>query len=123
VKISKSLNCLRSLLSQRGDRHFCKTFIFNIHFPGGTMLSGQAADPIRQQALTVLMAQLIEQGIPVEYAKHMATATIFQADLELRNAQVVRLLDWLRQDHSEIYQGALSIIEETREEFERRIHA
>ncbi|MBF2077737.1 MAG: hypothetical protein IGR76_04255 [Synechococcales cyanobacterium T60_A2020_003] len=86
------------------------------------MLSGQTSDPVRQQALTMLIAQFIEQGHPAEYAKHMATATIFQADLELRNAQLVRLLDWIRQDYPEVYKGALSIIEETREDFEKRVH-
>ncbi len=75
------------------------------------MLLGQNSDPIRQQALAVLIAQFIEQGHPPEYAQHMATSTIFQADLELRNAQLLRLLAWIKQDYPEVHKSALAIIE------------
>lgn len=85
------------------------------------MLSEQSADAIRQQALAVLTASFITQGHPVEYATHMATAAIFQTDLELRNAQLSRLLDWLKQEHSDVYPDALMLVEATREEFERRV--
>jgi hypothetical protein len=83
----------------------------------------KSQNPVRQQALAVLIAQFIEQGHPPEYAQHIATATIFQADLELRNAQLVRLLDWMRQEYPNVYRGALTIIEETREDFEKRVHS
>jgi hypothetical protein len=85
------------------------------------MLSEQSADAIRQQALAVLTASFVNQGHPAEYATHMATAAIFQTDLELRNAQLSRLLNWLKQEQSAIYPDALAIVEATREEFERRV--
>lgn len=85
------------------------------------MLPEQSADAIRQQALTVLTASFVAQGHPAHYATHMATAAIFQTDLELRNAQLSRLLNWLQQEHSEVYPDALAIVEATREEFERRV--
>ncbi len=85
------------------------------------MLSSPTSDDARQQALTFLIAQFVAQGHPAEYAQHMATAAIFQTDLELRNAQIARLLDWLRQEHGEVYRAALTIVEETREDFERRV--
>ncbi len=85
------------------------------------MLSGQAIDPVRQQALSILVAQFVQQGHPQQYAQHMATAVIFQADLELRNAQIARLLSWLKQSHADVYQGATRLIESTCEEFERRV--
>ena len=85
------------------------------------MLSGQTPDPVRQQALTVLTAQFVSQGHPAEYAKHMATAAIFQTDLELRNAQLSRLLNWLKQEQSDIYPQALALVEATLKEFERRV--
>jgi hypothetical protein len=85
------------------------------------MLSEQHADAIRKQALAVLTASFVAQGHPTEYATHMATAAIFQTDLELRNAQLSRLLSWLKQEHEDIYIGALAIVETTREEFERRV--
>jgi hypothetical protein len=78
-------------------------------------------DLVRQQALTTLTAAFIAQGHPAEYAKHMATAAIFQADLELRNAQLSRLLAWLKQEQVDVYPGALSLVESTREEFEKRV--
>ncbi|WP_088893385.1 hypothetical protein [Leptolyngbya ohadii] len=76
----------------------------------------------RQQALQFLIANFVAQGHPAEYAQHMATATIFQADLELRNAQMVSLLGWLQQSHSEVYQEAIALLETTREQFEKRVH-
>ncbi len=78
-------------------------------------------DPVKQEALAALIASFVAQGHPQEYAKHMAIAAIFQADLELRNAQLNHLLGWLKQDHSDLYQEALKLTEETRVEFERRV--
>ncbi|HEY9859892.1 MAG TPA: hypothetical protein V6D16_10315 [Candidatus Obscuribacterales bacterium] len=85
------------------------------------MLSGQTDDPVRQQALRLLTATFITQGHPIEYAPHMATAAIFQTDLELRNIQLARLLAWLKQEHPEVYPEALMLMEKTREEFEQRV--
>lgn len=85
------------------------------------MFSHQPADPVRQQAFTVLAAQFVAQGHPEEYATHMATAAIFQVDLELRNAQLTRLLGWLKQEHEALYAEALKVVESTRTEFERRV--
>jgi hypothetical protein len=85
------------------------------------MIPGPTSDVVRQQALTALTAAFVAQGHPADYAKHMATAAIFQADLELRNAQLSRLLAWLKQEHAEVYQGALALVESTREEFEKRV--
>ncbi|UBF28071.1 hypothetical protein K9N68_09385 [Kovacikia minuta CCNUW1] len=79
------------------------------------------SDLVRQQALTALTAAFVTQGHPAEYAKHMATAAIFQADLELRNAQLSRLLAWLKQEQPNVYQTALTLVESTREEFEQRV--
>lgn len=75
----------------------------------------------RQQALQFLIANFVAQGHPPQYAQHMATATIFQADLELRNAQMASLLSWLQQTHSEVYREAIAVVETTREQFEQRI--
>jgi hypothetical protein len=85
------------------------------------MLSSPTPDPVRQQALTTLTATFMVQGHPAEYATHMAMAAIFQADLELRNAQLVQLLSWLKQAHPEIYPDALELADNTRAEFERRV--
>ncbi len=85
------------------------------------MFAGQTPDPIRQHALAALTATFMTQGHPTEYAKQMATAAIFQTDLELRNAQLTRLLGWLKQEHSDTYPEALALLESTREEFERRV--
>jgi heme oxygenase len=76
---------------------------------------------VRQQALVALTAELITQGHPVEYAKHMATAVIFQTDLELRNAQLSRLLAWLQHKHPTVYSDALVLVEDIRQEFEHRV--
>lgn len=78
-------------------------------------------EDIRKQALLALTAQFVHQGHPAEYAQHMATASIFQADLELRNAQFTRILGWLRDQHPEIYQEALELSEAVRLEFEQRV--
>lgn len=78
-------------------------------------------DDARQQALAVLLRSFVAQGHPAEYAQHMATAAIFQADLELRNAQFVRLLGWLKQEHESIYEDAVAVLASVREEFERRV--
>ncbi|MBW4519276.1 MAG: hypothetical protein KME16_06185 [Scytolyngbya sp. HA4215-MV1] len=85
------------------------------------MISEQNTDPVKQQALAALTATFITQGHPPEYAAHIATAAIFQTDLDLRNAQLARLLAWLKQEHSDIYPIALAQVEQTREEFERRV--
>jgi len=87
------------------------------------MIPGQTPDPVRQHALAALTATFITQGHPTEYAKQMAMAAIFQADLELRNAQLTRLLGWLKQEHSAIHDEAAALLESTREEFERRVQA
>jgi hypothetical protein len=79
------------------------------------------SDEVRQQAFAVLTAQFVQQGHPVEYAQHLATVAIFQADLDLRNAQMARLLAWLKQEHPSVYPGAIALVETTREEFERRL--
>ncbi len=80
-----------------------------------------SSDPIRKQALAVLVDQFLAQGHPPAYASQMATAAIFQADLELRNAQLVQLLGWIKQDHPDLYTQAIAIIDSAREEFERRV--
>ncbi|MGI0489812.1 hypothetical protein ACN4EK_30725 [Pantanalinema rosaneae CENA516] len=85
------------------------------------MIPDQTSDPVRQQALAALTAMFIAQGHPTQYATHMATAAIFQTDLELRNAQLSHLLGWLQQQYPEIYQEALKIVEQTRQEFEQRV--
>lgn len=83
-------------------------------------MTGQNHDA-RQQALQFLITNFVAQGHPTEYAQHMATAAIFQADLELRNAQMASLLSWLKQQHSDLYGDAVAVVEGTREEFERRV--
>lgn len=85
------------------------------------MIPEPTSDPVRQQALTALTAMFVTQGHPTQYATHMATAAIFQTDLELRNAQLSHLLGWLQQRHPEIYQEAVTIVEQTRQEFEHRV--
>ncbi|MBE9136299.1 hypothetical protein IQ254_03625 [Nodosilinea sp. LEGE 07088] len=76
---------------------------------------------IRKEALVALTAQFVKQGHPPSYAQHMATASIFQADLELRNVQFSRLLAWLKEAHADIYPEALVIAEAVRQEFEKRV--
>jgi hypothetical protein len=78
-------------------------------------------DDVRKDALVALTAQLVREGHPLEYAKQMATATIFQADLELRNAQFSRLLAWLKESHSDLYPVAVELAESIRQEFEHRM--
>ncbi len=85
------------------------------------MIPESTKDEVRHHALIALMAQFVKQGHPDEYAQYMATSAIFQADLELRNAQFTRLLAWLQQEHPEVYDGAIALVEETRAEFEKRI--
>lgn len=85
------------------------------------MSTGFTIDPVRKEAIAVLVASLIEQGHPPEYAQVLATSVIFQTDLDLRNAQLARLLAWLKQEQMDIYPIALEIVEQTREEFERRV--
>jgi len=81
----------------------------------------EQTDPIRKDALTALTATLVTQGHPPEYAVHIATAIIFQTDLELRNAQITHLLGWLKQAHPDLYADALTVLEKIREEFEQRV--
>jgi hypothetical protein len=76
---------------------------------------------IRKEALVALTAQFAQQGHPPSYAQHMAAASIFQADLELRNAQFSRLIAWLKESHADIYPEALVIAEAVRQEFEQRV--
>ncbi|HSM82952.1 MAG TPA: hypothetical protein VLS96_14775 [Nodosilinea sp.] len=76
---------------------------------------------VRKEALVALTAQFVRQGHAPKYAQHMATASIFQADLELRNAQFSRLLAWLKESHAEIYPEALTLAEAVRQEFEKRV--
>lgn len=76
---------------------------------------------VRKEALVALTAQFIKQGHPPSYAQHMATASIFQADLELRNAQFSRLIAWLKESHADVYPKALEIAEDVRQEFEKRV--
>lgn len=79
------------------------------------------SDPIRQGALAGLIATFVDQGHPPQYAQVMATSIIFQTDLDLRNAQIASLLNWLKQENENIYKSALTVVERTREEFERRV--
>ncbi len=79
------------------------------------------SDPIRQKALAGLVANLTDQGHPPQYAQVIAASIIFQADLDLRNAQVSSLLGWLEQEHNHIYKPALDLLAKTREDFERRV--
>ncbi|MEO1069917.1 MAG: hypothetical protein AAFW95_12490 [Cyanobacteria bacterium J06638_6] len=76
---------------------------------------------VRKEALMALTAQFVKQGHPPSYAQHMATASIFQADLELRNAQFSGLIAWLKESHADIYPEALAITETLRQEFEKRV--
>ncbi len=85
------------------------------------MLLDKTSDPVRQQALTALTGMFMTQGHPAEYAQHMATAAIFQTDLELRNAQLSRLLAWLQQEHPGVYPPAIALVEQTCAEFEKRV--
>ncbi|UKP00213.1 hypothetical protein [Nostoc sp. UHCC 0870] len=79
------------------------------------------SDPVRKGALAGLIAAFVDQGHPPQYAQVMATSIIFQTDLDLRNAQIASLLNWLKQENENIYTSALSVVETTREEFERRV--
>ncbi|NJL97814.1 MAG: hypothetical protein HC924_02790 [Synechococcaceae cyanobacterium SM2_3_2] len=80
-----------------------------------------SSEPIRQQALAALTAELAAQGHPANYAQHMAAAIIFQADLDLCTAQLARLLAWLKETQPEHYPDALALVESTRTEFEQRV--
>lgn len=85
------------------------------------MVMSGADDDVRQQALLALTAQFVQQGHPAEYAQHMATAAIFQTDLELRNAQLTGMLSWLKVDYPEVHERALARLEALRQEFELRV--
>jgi hypothetical protein len=76
---------------------------------------------VRKEALVALTAEFVRQGHPTKYAQHLATASIFQADLELRNAQFSRLLAWLKESHPRLYPEALELSEAVRQEFEKRV--
>jgi hypothetical protein len=76
---------------------------------------------VRKEALVALTAQFVRQGHPPTYAQHIATASIFQADLELRNAQFSGLIAWLKESHADIYPEAIAISESVRQEFEKRV--
>jgi hypothetical protein len=78
-------------------------------------------DDVRKEALLALTAEFVKQGHPAEYAKYMAMASIFQADLDLRNAQFSGLLQWLQTQQQGIYPEALQVAETIRKEFENRI--
>lgn len=80
-----------------------------------------SVEEVKRQALATLMAHFVQQGHPEQYAQHMAMLAIFQTDLELRNAQMTRLLGWLKQDHADIYEQAAELVEEVRLEFETRL--
>ena len=79
------------------------------------------SDQARQQALASLTRQLVQNGHPEQYAQHMAVAAIFQADLELRNAQLSHLLSWLKENYPDVHSQGLDLVEKTREEFEQRV--
>ncbi|AUS99998.1 hypothetical protein CLI64_06150 [Nostoc sp. CENA543] len=85
------------------------------------MSTEASSDQVRHGALAGLIATFVEQGHPPQYAQVMATSIIFQTDLDLRNAQISRLLNWLKQENESIYTSALKVVENTREEFERRV--
>ena len=79
-------------------------------------------DDVRKRCFSRINGPVVKEGHPLEYAKQMAMATIFQADLELRNAQFSQLLSWLKERHGEIYPEAVDLAESVRQEFERRMH-
>ncbi|MEA5567684.1 hypothetical protein [Anabaena sp. UHCC 0399] len=66
------------------------------------MSTEATSDPIRKGALAGLIAALVDQGHPPQYAQVMATSIIFQTDLDLRNAQIASLLNWLKQENENI---------------------
>ncbi len=78
-------------------------------------------DDVRKEALLALTATFVEQGHPADYAKYMAMASIFQADLDLRNAQLSSLLNWLQAHRADVYPAALEVVENIRIEFEHRV--
>lgn len=78
---------------------------------------------IREIAVKTLTAQLIQQGHPEQYAAYMASSIIFQADLDLASAQLLSLVSWLKEKEPEIYKEALTILETTAREFERRVQS
>ena len=53
----------------------------------------------------------------------MATSIIFQADLDLVSAQLLSLVSWLKEKNPEFYKEALTILEATAREFERRVQS
>jgi len=83
--------------------------------------ASDAQDDVRKAALLKLTAQLVQQGHPPEYAQHMATASIFQTDLDLRNAQLSSLLAWLQDAYPDLYPAAADLLDRVRQDFERRL--
>ncbi len=79
-------------------------------------------DPVRIKAAEQLIELFVTQGHPRQYAQYMAVMTITRADVDLLSAQLSRLLAWIEQEHPAVHQGALDLVAQTREEFERRIH-
>jgi hypothetical protein len=79
------------------------------------------ADDVRKEALLALTTEFVRQGHPAEYANYMAMASIFQADLDLRNAQLSGLLNWLQTEQAAVYPEALQVAESIRREFENRV--
>jgi hypothetical protein len=77
-----------------------------------------SSDP---QRLNTLVDVFVRQGHPPQYAHAMAASVIFQEDLDLRNAQLANLLDWLKEEHHNIYPLALAVVEKTRSDFERQV--
>ena len=84
-------------------------------------MNSASDDDVRKEALLALTAEFVKQGHPAEYAKYMAMASIFQADLDLRNAQLSGLLSWLQTQQAGIYPAALKVAETIRQEFEQRV--
>ncbi len=79
------------------------------------------SDDVKKKALVALTEALVAQGHPAEYAQYMAMSSIFQADLDLRNAQLSGLLTWVQTQHSSLYPQAIQVVEGIRAEFENRI--
>jgi len=84
-------------------------------------MNSASDDDVRKEALLALTAEFVNQGHPAEYAKYMAMASIFQTDLDLRNAQLSGLLSWLQTQQAAIYPAALKVAETIRQEFEQRV--
>jgi hypothetical protein len=104
------------------DGYLSHLDVHHLRIDSKPMFPDETRDRARQEALIALTSAFMTQGHPAQYAQQMATAAIFQADLELRNAQMTRLLAWLKQEHEAVYLDALAIVENTRQEFEQRVN-